>query len=72
MSDAPNISEPEPIEIMNDHLVGSTGRTHVVMLRPPILPMPYEEAIRMAAWIVLVTNGEERFAEISKAIRSTT
>lgn len=62
--------EPEYIETANDHLIGSTGFTHIVVLLPPVGPMPYEEALRMAAWIVAIADpDDERFPKILKAVR---
>lgn len=67
------MGQPE-IDTTNDHLIGSRAGTHVVMLAPPVVPMPYEEALRMAAWIVMIADPSEdhaRFTEILNAIKST-
>lgn len=58
----------EEIQIANDHFVGSTGSKFVQILVPPRGPIPYEQALRMAAWIVLVSD-EERFEQILEAIK---
>lgn len=67
----------EEIVIANDHFVGSQGGRIGWLFTPPE-PMEPEEALRFAAWIVLVTNGsvgsegwdaEERFEQIKEAIK---
>jgi hypothetical protein len=62
----------EPIETMNDHLVGSNGAGVVVTL-PPMGPMSNEEALRLAAWLVICAQDYDakRFGEIFEAVRST-
>ena len=60
----------EAIETVNDHLVGIQGG-NVVMVLPPTAPMPHEEALRMAAWIVAIADDDDRFGAILAAVRST-
>lgn len=60
----------EPVETINDHLVGIRG-DNVVMVLPPIAPMPRDEALRMAAWIVAIVDDDDRFAAILAAVRLT-
>lgn len=57
----------EQIETVNDHLVGVQG-DKVVMVLPPIAPMSHEEALRLAAWIVAITDDYDRFEAILDAI----
>lgn len=62
----------EPIDTMNDHMVGVTGGGVVIML-PPITAMPKEEAIRLAAWLVVLAGDYDakRFGEIFEAVCNT-
>lgn len=53
--------------IANVHFVGSTGLSHITILRPPVVPIPYDDALTFAAWIVAIADQSEdhsRFAEI--------
>lgn len=69
----------EEIVITNDLFVGSQGG-RIGWLLQPTEPMPPEDALRFAAWLVLVANGsagtdgwnvdaEERFSQILEAIK---
>lgn len=62
----------EPVNTMNDHLVGATGGGVTITL-PPIAPMPSEEAIRLAAWLVVCAGDHDakRFGEVFKAVCNT-
>lgn len=66
---------PEPPDTTNDHLVGVQG-DKVTMVLPPTEPMPVDEALRLAAWIVCVAevhtpDADEKFAAVLAAVRST-
>lgn len=60
----------DPMLLANTHLVGSTRGDHTVIARPPLEPIPDDEALALAAWIVIVAGrGEcDRFDEIYRAI----
>lgn len=56
----------------NDHLVGSRGDGLVVVTLPPLGPMGCDEALRLAAWLIVCADPEgSRFAEIYRAVMST-
>jgi hypothetical protein len=58
------------IDTTNDHLVGIQGG-RVVVVMPPLRPMAYAEALRLAAWIVAIVDDDEAFNAILGAVRST-
>ena len=58
------------IDTINDHLVGVQG-SKIVILMPPRGPMPIDEALRMAAYIVSCASADELFAQILEAVRNT-
>jgi len=58
---------------MNDCMV-SVNREHILILRPPLVPMTKEDALRLAAWIVALADdsaNEERFAAVLNAVKNT-
>lgn len=60
------------IETMNDHLIGMQGDLITVMVPPT--RMGKEEALRFAAWLVVMadmTPNHERFSAILSAVEST-
>lgn len=62
----------DQIETMNDHLVGSRGDGMVTMMLMPVLPMTRDEALRLAAWLIVCADPEgSRFSEIYRAVMST-
>lgn len=63
---------PEPINTSNDHFVGILG-DNVTMLMPPMGPIPKEQAIRLAAWLVVCAGDYDgtRFAEVLEAVCNT-
>lgn len=60
------------VDTTNNRMV-SRCDSYIVMMLPPRGPIPFEEALRMAAWIVVIADetGGERFAEILAAIKNT-
>ena len=65
------MSQPLPIDLGNNHLVGSNGQSVTVAL-PPRLPMTPDEAITLAAWLVLcaLDTDASRFRQIFEAVCS--
>lgn len=64
--------EDEPIDTRNDHLVGRNAAGVTITL-PPARAMPDEEAIRLAAWLVMMAGDfdAQRFDLIFKAVRNS-
>jgi hypothetical protein len=61
---------PEDIDTSNDFLVGSNGLRIVPTL--PIRAMDKEQALRLAAWLVVLADPpQERFPLILKAVMNT-
>lgn len=75
MSEVESITVDEPIESIesietnNDHLVAAQG-SRVSILAPPVMSMERDEALRMAAWLILCADQgrRERFEQIYEAI----
>ncbi len=61
----------EPIDTMNDCLVGVQG-DHIVVLFPKTRFTP-DEALRHAAWLVTLAEygASHTFAEVQAAVRET-
>jgi hypothetical protein len=58
------------IETINDCLVSMRGDGHIAFALPPA-PMDRAKAIRMAAWVIAITDGEAEFAAVLAAIKAT-
>lgn len=58
------------IETINDCFVGTLADGYVVFALPPA-PMDRAKAIRMAAWVVAMTDGEADFHAVLTAIKAT-
>lgn len=63
------------VNTMNDHVVGVQNGL-ITMALPPLCAMHIDEALRMAAWIVVIADGiepgaESKFVDIVEAVRST-
>lgn len=71
MTETSESTESE-ISVKNDHFVGSNGDS-VGMVLPPVGPIPSEQAIRLAAWLVICAGDYDakRFAEVFRAVSST-
>jgi hypothetical protein len=62
---------PEPIDTSNDFLVGVRGDDLVVM-RPLRGCITKAEALRLAAWLVVLADPlGEQWAEVMAAVRTT-
>lgn len=59
------------MDTTNDCIVSASSRG-VTILMPPIGPMPKEQALRLAAWLVAIADpiGEE-FEKVLEAVRNT-
>lgn len=59
------------IDTSNDFLVGSNGEK-VVIMNPP-RQMTHDQALRLAAWLVAIADGEgsHKFADVLRAVQST-
>lgn len=63
--------EVDLIDVTNDNLVGKRGDGTIVFLKPA-MPMPVDEALRMAAWIVALADPlDEQFPAVLEAVRGT-
>lgn len=66
---------PAKVDTTNDHLVGVMN-DKVTMIMPPTNRMDVDEALRLAAWLVMCSVGadpkaEDRFATILEAVKNT-
>ncbi len=59
------------VDTMNDSLVSVRG-DKILMLNPPIYPMTKETAMRVAAWLVVLSDDDgTRFEKILAAVKNT-
>ena len=61
------------IETVNDHLVAMNGTGGVAIMMPPMGYMSKEEAIRLAAWLVVCAEDYDaaRFGKVFEAVCNT-
>ena len=61
------------VDISNQHLVGWRGDGLTIVIPPiPSVPIPADEALVFAAWIVCLADPlGDRFAAIMKRVQST-
>lgn len=59
------------VDVINRHLVGTNGVTITVMM-PPLVPMPKDDALTFAAWLVACADPMgDRFEKIMHKVLST-
>lgn len=58
------------MDTTNDHFVGMRGDHMVIVALPPLTPMPVDEALRLAAWLVAIVGDDAQFEAILAAVRS--
>ena len=63
----------EKVDTYNKFLVGSRGKMGLCIMLPPGcgLPIAYEDALNLAAWLVALTGEEERFKVVLEAVLGT-
>ena len=61
----------EKVYTANKFLVGSRGPEDICIMSPPEAPIPHEDALNLAAWLVAVTMQEKRFKVVLEAILAT-
>jgi len=59
----------EPIDTANDSIVGVQGENIIVMNLKN--PMTKEKALRLAAWLIVLADDEDKFEELLEAVRNT-
>lgn len=59
----------QPIDPVNEFLVGSRGDDIVVMLPPSA--MTRHQALSYAAWLVTIADRDDEFPAYLKAVRNT-
>ena len=57
------------IETTNDHLVGRRG-DHTIVTFPPHAPMGRDEALRLAAWLVAVTDESADYSDFHAVLEA--
>jgi hypothetical protein len=59
-----------PLDSSNQLGVGKQGN-NIVILASPMRPLPEDEALNMAAWIVALTGRETEFAALLEEIKNS-
>jgi hypothetical protein len=61
-----------PIETVNDFMVAVGGDDTLAMVLPPLRPFTKDEALRLAAWLVVLADPlDERWPAVKDAVRNT-
>lgn len=62
------VSKPE-INTANSFLVHERGEG-IALMNPPLIPISKEQALNLAAWLVVIVGDDDRFEETKAAIEN--
>ncbi len=57
--------------VFNKFLVSTTTNNRVLMMNPPLGPISEEDALLLAAWLVALSGGMEKFQPVLDAVERT-